>query len=124
MIPSALVRALRLAGAALLLGFTGLAATSLVVPYGDRVEAGGVIAAYGNDAIILSREGERYYVLVSPATIVRDGAEPASLAALRPGRQAVVLGETERIERTIRASTIMVWGGADRAPVPRATAPP
>jgi hypothetical protein len=118
MMPAALLRALRLGGAALLLGLAGLAATSLVVPYGDRVEAGGMIAAYGNDAVILATEGQRYYVLVSPATIVRDGDQPASLSALRPGRLAVVLGATERIDRTVRATTIMVWGGADRAPGP------
>jgi len=119
-------RVLQLAGAALLLAFMALLASSWVGTYGEAAgsstagrvfEVGGTITDYADDAVVLSGEGgERYTVLVSSGTAVRDGMVPASLSALRPGRFAAVFGATHRDGRTLTARMIMVWGGNPGSP--------
>lgn len=119
------LRVLRWGGAVLLLGFTGV----LVASYGaagdpsgwntggEFLEVGGVIAGYAHDAVIVSTEGGlRYTLRVSPATVVRDGTAPATLAALRPGRLAGVTGSTSRAGRTLDVRSLMVWGGDRGSP--------
>ena len=114
--PSSL-RLLRLGGAALILAYMALLASSWFEASADsraatRAEAGGVITGFADDAVVISGEGgERYTVIVTPSTIVRDGASLASLVALRPGRFAAVLEASERAGLTMTARTILVWGG-------------
>jgi hypothetical protein len=82
------------------------------VRFGAPVDVSGTIATYANDALtVTTLSGERRVIHVGPATTVVEVDTPATVASLRPGRSVAIQAARRKLDGSVIARGIVVWGG-------------